>query len=180
MYNSLDSMSRRKQIEENARIIRGGILNSALEVENVLTESIGYLYSDNVDFLYYRLIEDIIADLTFDKKIRLLKKNIDFSFGVFQKHNSIIQDLHKIKEKRNQIAHRNLSFPWSFGESDLDENDFNFLTEKYVDWKEKYDFQKPGKQDFSFTLEDLKKYEKKCELVIVLLRVGTSELLHRK
>ncbi|MCK5401015.1 MAG: hypothetical protein KAJ28_05220 [Flavobacteriaceae bacterium] len=153
-------------------------MNSALEVENVLTESIGFLYSNRKDnFSHYKLVEDIIADLTFDKKIKILKKNIDFEFGVFKKYNSIIKDLNKIREIRNQIAHRNISYPWIFDENDIDENDYNFLTEKYIDWKEKCDFQKPGKDDFSFSLEDLENYQKKCELIIVILRVGISELL---
>lgn len=172
--------NKQKTIEKNAREIRGGILNSALEVENVLTESIGFLYSDrNDDFSHYRLIEDILADLTFDKKIKLLKKNIDFEFGTFKRYNSIIKSLDEIRQIRNQIAHRKISFPWLFNESDIDENDYNVLTEEYIDWKEKCDFEKSGKDDFSFTLEELKDYQKKCELIIVILRIGTSELLSR-
>ena len=171
-------MSKKKTIEKNAKEIRGGILNSALEVENVLTESIGFLYSNRNDsFSHFRLIEDIIADLTFDKKIKILKKNIDFEFGIFKKYNSIINDLNKLREIRNQIAHRNISYPWVFDENDIDENDYNFLTKNYIYWKEKCDFSKPGKDDFSFSLEELEKYQKKCELIIIILRVGVSELL---
>lgn len=171
-------MSKKNTIEKNAREIRGGILNSALEVENVLTESIGFLYSDRKnEFSHYKLVEDIIADLTFDKKIKILKKNIDFEFGIFKKYNNVITELNKIREIRNQIAHRNISFPWAFGEEDIEENDFNFLTEKYVDWKEKCDFGKPGRDDFTFSLKDLEDYQKKCELMIMILRVGVAELL---
>ncbi len=172
---------KKKIIEKNAREIRGGILNSALEVENVLTESIGFLYSNkNNPFSHSKLVEDIISDLTFDKKIKILKKNIDFESGIFKEYNSIITDLNNIRETRNQIAHRNISFPWIFGESDIDENNFNFLTEKYVDWKEKCDFGKPGKDDISLSLEDLENYQKKCEMLIIILRVGISEMLYPK
>ena len=171
-------MNKKETIENNAKIIRGGILNSALQVENVLTESIGFLYSNREkEYSPFRLIEDIIADLTFDKKIKILKKNLDFSFGVFKKYNGIIKDLNEIREIRNQIAHRHISYPWIFGECDIDENDYNFLTKKYIDWKGNCDFEKPGKEDFSFTLNDLKKFEQKCELIVVILRVGISELL---
>ena len=149
-----------------------------MEVENVLTEPIGFLYSNRNDSLSrYKLIDDIIANLTFDKKIKILKKNIDIEFGVFKKYNTIVKDLNEIREIRNQIAHRNISYPWIFGEDHIDENNYNFLTEKYIDWKEKCDFQKPGKDYFSYSLTDLNQYQKKCELLILVLRVGLAELL---
>ena len=173
-------MNKKKLIEKNAKEIRGGILNSALEVENVLTESIGFLYSDKTnEFSRYKLVEDIIADLTFDKKIKILSKNIDFEFGIFNEYKSLIKDLNDIRQTRNQIAHRNISYPWIFDENDIDENNFNFLTENYADWKEKCSFEKPGKDDFSFSFKDLENYQKKCELIIIILRVGISELLSR-
>jgi len=174
-------VSKKNLIEKNASEIRGGILNSALEVENELTESIGYLYSKrNDEFSHFKLVEDIISDLTFDKKISILKKSIDFDFGIFKKYKSIIKDLNDIKEIRNQIAHRNISYPWIFDEDDIDENDYNFLTKNYVDWKEKCDFQKHGKENFSFSLADLESYQKKCELIIIILRVGVGELISTK
>jgi len=176
--NKQSYMNKKKTIEKNSREIRGGILNSALEVENALNESIGLLYADRKnEFSHFRLVEDIIADLTCEKKIKSLKKNINYESGIFKKYTSIISGLHDSRETRNQIAHRNISFPWIFGEDDIDENDFNFLTKEYVDWKEKCDFGKPGRDDFTFTLEDLKNYQKKCELIIIVLRVGIPELL---
>lgn len=165
-------------IRENANKIRAEIIGSAIEVEDALTEALGYLYCASRDsFHVHLLIDDILSDLTFDKKIKTFKKFVDLSPESFEHRKTLLRDLNEIREKRNQLAHRGISFPWIFDENDIDENGYNFLTKEYIDWKEKCEFHKAGKSPFTFTVAELKNYKNLCELVKISIYVALNKLL---
>ena len=167
-----------KTIRENANKIRAEVIGYAIEVEDLLTDALGYLYCPSKNSFYVQLlINDILSDLTFDKKIKTFKKFVDMSPDSFNYQRTIIKDLHKIREIRNQLAHSNISFPWIFDENDIDENDYNIQTKEYVDWKEKCDFQKAGKETLTFTVKKLENYKSLCELTKTSICFGLNNLL---
>ncbi len=167
-----------KIIRDNANKIRAEIIGYAIEVEDALTEDLGTLYCPDRKSIYVTLlINDIISELTFDKKIKIFKKFVNLSPESFDHQTSIIKDLNEIREKRNQLAHRKLSFPWVFDENDIDENDFNFLTKEYINWKEKCDFDKAGKETFSFSVKELEEYKSLCKWTKTSIYLALNNLL---
>ena len=123
------------QIRENANKIRAEIIGKAIEVEDALTLTLGYLYCPLRKSQYvYLLVEDILTDLTFEKKIKIFKKFVTSFPSSFSHQAEIMNYLNEIREKRNNLAHRNIRLPWIFGEEDINDEGYNKLTNEYVDW----------------------------------------------
>lgn len=152
----MDDRFKEQQIKDNAKQMRAVVLTHAIEVEDMLTEALGYFYSETRStFSVYRLLEDLLTDLTFDKKIKLFKKFVDLVPEYFELRPSIIKDLYHIKDVRNQMAHRTTFVPW--------------IMEDEPDWKEKVSFTKPGKTGFTFTVDELADYKNLCEYVVLCI-----------
>ena len=170
--------SKEKIIRDNANLIRAEVIQNAIEVEDMVTEALGYLYTpDRNEFSAQILINDVLADLTFDKKIKLIKKFVDLYPENFSHCPNIIRQLNEIRETRNQLAHRAISLPWVFGEDDIDTNNYNSLFKRYVDWKESCDFHKPGKQTFTFTLKELEEYRTLANSLVLTIAMALNNLL---
>ena len=117
-----------KTIRDNGNLIRAEVIQNALQVEDILTEALGLLYApDRNEYAARTLIEEILSDLTFDKKIKLFKKYVDIFSEEFNHCPNIIKQLNNIRDTRNQLAHRTLSFPWIFDENEIDNNDYDTL-----------------------------------------------------
>ncbi|MDP2089483.1 MAG: hypothetical protein Q8J84_08800 [Flavobacteriaceae bacterium] len=136
-----------KKLSENK--IRAEIIGGAINVEDNLTEILSYLYSS--DELYrYQILKDILAELTFDKKIRLFEKFVKMMPETIEDYPKLIKELNHIRNVRNQMAHRTTSnFP-IFEEHDKP-NTVRFL--KY------------GKEDFSFSIEESEQFVKDCNFL---------------
>lgn len=174
----MKNRNKEKIIRDNVNKIRAEVIGYAIEVEDALTEALGYLYCQSEDSFYVQLlINDILSDLTFDKKIKIFKKFVDLSAESFSHCKSILKDLNEIRELRNQLAHRTISFPWIFDENDIDINGYNFLTKEYIDWKEKCKFHKAGKDDFTFNVKDLENYKSLCEWTKTSIYIALNKLL---
>lgn len=87
--------------KENADKIRAEVISSALDVEDAITLALGHCYCPNEgenEAIIDRLIEDVLADLSFEKKIKLYKRFID---RLPDLPSGIIPQLNDIREKRN-------------------------------------------------------------------------------
>jgi hypothetical protein len=167
-----------KAIRDNANKIRANVIGYAIEVEDALTEALGYLYCPDKESYYVQwLINDIFVDLTFDKKIKLFKKFFDLSNDSFNHQKAIIKDLNEIREKRNQLAHRGIAFPWVFDEDDIDDNGYNILTQEFVNWRESCDFHKAGRGVFTFTVRELESYKILCKKTKMSIYIALHKLI---
>ncbi len=136
-----------KKSSENK--IRAEVIANAINVEDNLTEVLSYLYSS--DELYrYQLLEDILAELTFDKKIRLFEKFVKMMPETVKDYPKLINELNHIRNVRNQMAHRTTSNLPFFEEANKP-NSVRFL--------------KHGKSDFSFSVEESEEYVKNCSFL---------------
>jgi len=163
-------------IRNNANKIRAEILGHAIEVEDLLTEALGHIYCPtNNKFYVHRIVQDILTDLTFDRKIRIFKKFVELLSESFDHDKKIIENLNLIREKRNQLAHSNLLLPWIFDENDLNEDGYNFLTKEYKNWKESCEFTKAGKNTFTITVKELENYKRLCEFTIISISIGMNK-----
>jgi hypothetical protein len=157
--------------KENANKIRAGVISSALEVEDALTLVLGHWYcpsdKDN-EMVTNRLVEDVLADLTFDKKIKLFKGFVDNFPEEFP--TSLIKDLNDIRETRNQMAHRVFHDPSEMAE---------FYPELDLESLNEFHFLKIGKTSFTFTLADLGKYEQLCRDIKYLIYFSADKIVRR-
>ena len=136
-----------KKSSENK--IRAEVIGCAINVEDNLTEVLSYLYSS--DELYrYQILGDILAELTFDKKIRLFEKFVKMMPETIEDYPKLIKSLNHIRNVRNQMAHRTASNSPFFQEPD-EPNTVRFL--------------KHGKSDFSFSIEEAEEYVEVCNFL---------------
>lgn len=155
--------------------MRSEILSFAIDVEDVLTEAIGQLYtqSGSAD----NLINDILVDLTFAKKINIFSKFIKQYPQFFTRQPNIIRDLNEIREKRNIIAHRTLSVPWILSDDMRDDEEIYYLTKKLIDWKTKCEFIK-GDKFISLTLQDLDEFKNICAHASMNIHRGFVDIIN--
>lgn len=164
-----------KVIRENANKIRAEILGFAIDVEDTLTEAIGHLYTRSGSPT--NLINDILVDLTFSKKINIFSKFVKQYPEFFSRQPNLIRDLNEIREKRNIIAHRTLSVPWMYDENDMDNDEIDYLTKEIIDWKTKCDFMK-GDKFISLTLQDLENFKNLCSHLSMNIHRGFVDILN--
>lgn len=150
----------------SANRIRAEVLSNAIELEDSLTEALGYLYVPKEENFYRdQLISDVLTELTFDKKIKLFKKFVDFYPEFFSKY-PVVKKLHEIRETRNQLAHRATRWRSPFEYEALDPN--------------KLDFLKVGRNNFEFSLNDLEVYIEECKFLSFYVYDGVSQILNIK
>ena len=161
-------------IRENANKMRAEIIAHSIDVEDILTEALGNLY------VYpkqpYNLINDIIVDLTFAKKINIFSKFVKEYSQFFTKHPTIIRDLHEVREKRNIIAHRALDIPFFLDETELDKEDYDYLSKKLIEWRTSCEFVKGGKS-YSFTLTELEEFKVLCVRLMRYIHTGFVSII---
>lgn len=151
--------------KESANRLRAEVLSNAIELEDSLTEALGYLYIPKKEEFYRdKLISDILSDLTFDKKIKLFKSFVQSYPEVFNDYPKIINKLNKIRETRNQMAHRATRWPSPFDYKPIDSN--------------KLDFLKVGKNTFEFSINDLEIYIKECKFLSFYIYECVSRLIN--
>lgn len=160
-------------IRDNANKMRAEILGFAIEVEDTLTVALCNLYSKSHSA---DLINDIIVDLTFSKKINIFSKFVKEHPEFFLLQPNLIRDLNEIREKRNVIAHRTLSVPWMIAEDDFDDEEIDYLSKSISDWETKCEFMKGGKY-ITLSLEDLEIFKKLCFQLSMNIHNGHIEIL---
>ena len=148
--------------KENANRIRAEVLSSAIELEDSLTDALSYLYvPKNQEYYRYNLVSDILSELTFDKKIRLFKKFVNIYPEFFSEY-PVIRELNKIREIRNQLAHRASHSQSPFDIEPLDSNRIDFL--------------KTGKDKFEFSIDNLEEYIKNCKFFSFYIYGGVNKI----
>ena len=154
--------------KENADRMRAQVISSALAIEDALTLVLGHWYcpheADN-EMVTNRLVEEVLVDLPFEKKIRLFKGFVDDFPSEFP--SEFIKELHKIREIRNQMAHRIFNDPGEMAD---------FFPERNLEKLDSFQFLKIGKSHFSFTLEDLEKYVKLCSDLRYIIYFSASKI----
>ena len=155
--------------KDNSYRIRAGVINSALEVEDALTLVLGGFYNPTASFhdlFINRLVADVLSDLTFDKKIKLFTGFVnEFDSSL----RGVSQILNKIREIRNQLAHR------TYYDSREMELLFELVEPKSED--DKFIFEKIGKPGFTFTLDDLREYQEMCHDVTNQIYIVANEII---
>lgn len=140
-------------IRDSANLIQASVINNAQNIEDTLTIILGHLYSPNKldnQIIINRLAKDVLVELSFDRKINLFKGFVNEFPALIPK--TIINDLHKIRQTRNQLAHRSF----------LDPTEVRAPGDEIIMKDGEFIFDKIGKEDLVFKLEDLDKFEKLC------------------
>lgn len=154
--------------------MRAEIIAYAIDVEDMLTEALGHLYQHPKP--PDKLINEVLIDLTFAKKINIFSKFVKDYPNHFIKHPTIIRDLHEVREKRNIIAHRKLEIPFFLDEIELGKTDFDYLSNKLIEWQTSCDFVKGGKFE-SFTLLELEEFKALCVRLMRYVHIGFVSIL---
>jgi hypothetical protein len=140
-------------IWEKAQLMRSSVINSAQNIEDTLTIILGHWYSpskSDCEIIVNRLTKEVLVELSFDKKIKLFESFVDEFPTLFPK--TIVSDLNKIRTTRNQLAHRTF----------LDPTQIREPGDEIIMKEGEFIFDKIGKSDFIFKLDDLDKFEKLC------------------
>ena len=140
-------------IRDTAHLMRASVIDSAQNIEDTLTIILGHWYSpskSDYEIIVNRLSKEVLVELSFDKKIKLFESFVDEFPSLFPK--SIVSDLNKIRTTRNQLAHRTF----------LDPTQIRAPGDEIIMKEGEFIFDKIGKSDFIFKLEDLDKFEKLC------------------
>lgn len=161
-----------KKEKNKVKEIRTEVLSSSLRIEDTLVYSLARLYSSpNSKRLYIdNLEDDIFVDLTFDKKIKIFKKSFKYIEINIELTKEVNRQLYRIKEIRNNVIHREHRY-YYFLEA---------LNTSQGNDSVNVNFEKKGKKNFSFSIEELKEYKILCKNVEQNIYSILNEILDQR
>lgn len=151
-------MNHKESYIRDARIARGLIISSAIDVEQAIEYCISVFYGNSQDEAFPSSLEiDVLQKMTFDQKIKLIKKLSRRHGDVF--FESALKELDKIREKRNKVAHMILYNPY---------NEFEFDS---IPEPEKFVFYRGYNPAFELTINQVSEFEKLCKDIVRILYI---------
>lgn len=156
-------------IEEKLSKIRTDIIVCVVNVEWSLAKIIASYYKQSKDSVDSdELAADVIQDLGFHMKIKILKRIIKKLPSSFQNPTSLTTDLTEIKKIRDALAHREslqILFP------DVIHADGTIMPRHHISlWKR-------GREPMEFSVDDLEGVVRKCDQIEIEIENCHNQLL---
>lgn len=163
---------------DEIRKIRGLILEYQLEVEQALEELLSYIIiPDHNNYNRLTLLSDILTELTFNKKIRLLKK-YKYAFDKdIENYPNIFKDLNEVREIRNNIAHMQSDNYFFDDEPFIDVN--GTLFNHFENDCSEYVFYRISGKEFRIKNEEIENYKLICKNIIYLFELIKVSILSK-